>query len=176
MIVKYERTEYTPASEGLHQAVCVDVVDRGIQETQYGQKHKVQIAWQIEEINPDTGKRQTISKFYTVSLHEKASLRKDLETWRGRKFTEQEQAGFDLDKLLGVNCQIQVVHNIMDDGRVFGNVQAIVPIGKGMTALRAQDYVRFKDRDTKPQSGPRPVAATGTGTDGAAAYDDDVPF
>jgi hypothetical protein len=173
-IVKHERTNFTPASEGLHQAVCVDVIDLGIQKTQYGDKHQCRISWQVEETNPDTGKRQVASKLYTVSLHEKASLRKDLETWRGRKFTEEELTGFDLDKLLGVNCQIQIVHNIADDGRVFGNIQAIVPIGRGMTALRGEDYVRMKDRPTAATTGPRPVAAA-TGTNGAAA-EDDVPF
>jgi len=172
-VVKHEKTEFTPASEGLHAAVCCDVIDRGIQETPWGKKHKCQISWQIEEINPDTGKRQTPSKFYTVSLHEKAALRKDLETWRGRKFTEEELSGFDLEKLLGVNCQIQIVHNLSEDGRLFGNVQAIVPMGKGMVPLRVQDYVRVKDRDEKP--GPRAVAATGT--NGKAEEEEDrVPF
>jgi hypothetical protein len=172
-IVKHERTEYTPASEGLHAAVCCDVVDRGIQETPWGKKHKCQISWQIEELNPDTARRQVISKFYTVSLHEKAALRKDLETWRGRKFTEEELNGFDLEKLLGVNCQIQVVHNLSEDGRLFGNVQAIVPLGKGMTALRAEEYIRVKDRDEKP--GPKAVAATGTNGKNEN-YADDTPF
>jgi hypothetical protein len=169
-VVKHERTSYTPASEGLHQAVCVDVVDLGLQDRGFGEKHACRLTWQIEEINPDTGKRQTVNKTYNVSLHEKASLRKDLETWRGRKFTEDELKGFDLEKLLGVNCQVQVVHNILDDGRVFGNVQAIVPMGRGMVALRGQDYTRVQDREEKP--GPKPVAAAATGTNG----DDDVPF
>jgi hypothetical protein len=147
LIIKHEKKEYSPASEGLHQAVCVDVQDLGMKDTPWGQKQKCLISWQIEEINPDSKKRQVIVKSYTTSLHEKAALRKDLDTWRGRRFTEDELSnGFDLEKLIGVNSQVQIVHNIADDGRVFANVQAVVPIGRGMTVIRAQDYTRVKDR------------------------------
>ncbi len=141
-----EQKEYTPCPEGLHHAVCVDVVDLGIVTGAFGDKHKVRIVWQIEEEQPDTGRRHTASKQYTLSLHEKASLRKDLESWRGRKFVKDELAGFDLEKLIGVNCQIQVVHDISDDGRIWGNVQAVVPPPKNIAKLSALDYTRHKDR------------------------------
>lgn len=153
LLVKYEAKQFTPVSEGLHQAVCVDVLDLGMKETQWGAKQKVRIVWQVEEIN-DGGNRQTVIKEYTMSLNPKATLRKDLETWRGKKFSEAELQGFDLEKLLEVNAQVQVVHNLADDGRIFSNVQAIVPVGRGMTALRPQNYTRVKDRPTEPAPEP----------------------
>jgi hypothetical protein len=94
-------------------------------------------------------------------------LRHHLEAWRGKKFSAQELQGFDLEKLLGVNGQVQVVHALSDDGRIWANVQAIVPIGKGMTKMRAEEYTRVKDRTDKP--------AAETGTNGTPA-EDDVPF
>jgi hypothetical protein len=176
LVVKYEKKEYTPAPEGLLQAVCVDVVDLGVQDTPWGQKHKCRIWWQVEEINPDTGKRHTLRKDYTVSLHEKAGLRKDLETWRSRKFSEEELSGFDLEKLLGVNCQLQVVHTLSDDGRTFANVQAIVGVNKNMVLIRAQDYVRVKDRPAEQPSNVRPIAQAAGGGSAANDDDSDVPF
>jgi hypothetical protein len=180
LVVKYEKKEYTPAPEGLHQAVCVDVVDLGMQDTQWGPKQKCRIYWQIEEIDTETGKRFPVAKQYTVSLHEKATLRKDLQTWRGRKFTEQELEGFDLENLIGVNCQVQVVHNLADDGRVFANVQAVVPIGKNMTKIRAsEDFVRKKDRPAQeePKKAPqKPSDPAGEAGHPDPAYDDSVPF
>ena len=166
LVVKYEKQSFTPPSEGLHQAVCVDVVDLGMQQTQWGEKHKCRIVWQIEEIT-DAGNRQTLIKQYTISLNPKANLRKDLETWRGRKFTEAELAGFDLEELIGANCQIQVVHNPMDDGRIFANVQAIVPAGKGVTLLRPEGYIRVKDRAVEQPDGTFKKAD---------ADEEDVPF
>ncbi len=149
LIAKDNKTTFTPAPEGLHQAVCVDVIDLGLVKTQWGEKHKVELVWQLDQNNPETGKRFTVRKRYGLSLHSKAVLRMDLESWRGKKFSPQELEGFDLEKLLGINGQVQVVHTLSDDGRIFGNVQAVVPIGKGMTKLRAEDYTRMKDRPSQ---------------------------
>lgn len=182
IVVKYEAKQFTPVSEGLHQAVCVDVVDLGMKETQWGAKQKVRIVWQVEELN-DGGNRQTVIKEYTMSLNPKATLRKDLETWRGKKFSEPELQGFDLEKLLEVNAQVQVVHNLADDGRIFSNVQAIVPVGRGMTALRPNNYTRVKDRPTEQVTSPLPThmeqAAAKLATMPPTVADmtaDDVPF
>lgn len=151
LIVKDNRKEFTPAPEGLHQAVCIDVVDLGLQETQWGPKEKVRIMWALDAVDETTGKAFLVGQMYTLSLSEKATLRHHLEAWRGRKFTQDELQGFDLEKLIGVNCQVQVVHNLADGGRIFGNVQAIVPLGKGMVKMHGPEtYVRVKDRDRQP--------------------------
>src|SRR5688572_414981 len=103
---KSEGTNFQPAPAGVHQAVCVDVVDLGILDvTWQGQtkkQHKVNVAWQINE-DRDDGKPFLVFKRYTLSLSEKANLRKDLESWRGRKFTRDEEMGFDVEKLIGAN-------------------------------------------------------------------------
>jgi hypothetical protein len=169
IIAKDNRREFTPAPEGLHQAVCVDVTDLGLQATQWGEKQKVEIRWQLEEKDEETGKRFLIMSRYTNSLNEKATLRQHLEAWRGRRFTQEELEGFDLEKLLGVNCQLQVIHNIVGEGRVYANVQAIVPIGKGMTKIRPEDYVRVVDR-----AGATNVASNGA--KGNGGNDDEAPF
>jgi hypothetical protein len=137
---------YATAPEGLHQAVCVDVYDLGDVETQWGLKPKIEIRWQLDEINPETSKRFEIRNRYTNSLHEKAVLRQTLETWRGKRFTADELRGWDLEKLIGVNCQVQVVHKPGDEGRIWANVQAVVPAAKGAIKLRPQDYIRQIDR------------------------------
>lgn len=149
IIAKDNRKEFTPAPEGLHQGVCVDVIDLGMTQTPWGEKQKVELRWQIDTLNPETAKRFLVMQRYTLSLNEKATLRHHLEAWRGKKFTNEELAGFDLEKLVGANCQIQIVHNLSDQGRVFANVQALVPIGKGMVKMRPEDYVRAVDRQAQ---------------------------
>lgn len=161
---KKPESTFTPCPEGLHHAVCVDVVDLGIVTGAFGDKHKVRIVWQIEEEN-DKMRRFEARKHYNLSLHEKATLRKDLEAWRGRKFTEDELKGFDLEKLLGANCQIQVVHDISDEGSIYANVQAVVPAPKNVPKLVPLDFTRFKDR---PDNSGR--------NDSPTLSDDSVPF
>lgn len=157
------------APEGLHGAVCVDVVDLGIVDGPYGKKAMVKLAWQIEEVNEETKKPFTVQRRYGNSLNDKATLRKDLETWRGKKFTKEELAGFDLEKLLGANCQLQIVHNVTDDGSTYANVHAIVPAAKGSQKLVSQGYVREKDRPAEGQA-QRPAAVA------VHAEEEEVPF
>ncbi len=147
IIVKREKIEYTPAPEGLHQAVCCDVVDLGLLPTPWGPKHKIELRWQLEINNPDNGDKPfMVTKRFTSSLHEKATLRSVLETWRGKKFADEELDGFDIEALLGVNCQVQVIHNITDDA-TYANVQAVVPAPRNAAKLRVRDYVRKVDRE-----------------------------
>jgi hypothetical protein len=166
--VRKPESSFDPCPEGLHQAVCVDAVDLGLLDTPWGAKQKVELRWQTDLVNERTKKRFEVRKRYTASLHEKARLRQDLECWRGRKFSEDELKGFDLEKLLGVNCQLQIIHNISDEGRVYDNVQTIVPFnGKMGPKIAPLDYVRQKDR----------VKAQGNGgTTETIEEEDAVPF
>lgn len=160
-------TEQSTAPEGLWSATCVDVVDLGLRPTQHGEKHKVRIVWQIEE-KDERGRRYTASAMYTLSLHPEASLSKMLEAWRGRKFTDEERAGFDLEVLIGIPCQIQIVQAPGKDGRIWGNVQACVPVAKGTVPIRPEGYTRQKDREQKNGH---------AGSEGPTKYDDDrTPF
>jgi hypothetical protein len=127
-------------------------VDLGVLEVTYAGKppkkqHKIAVVWQLDAYGED-GKRARVSKRYTLSLNDKASLRKDLESWRGRAFTPQELAppGFDIERLIGANAQINVAHADRN-GTTYANVTGIVPLGKGMVKLGIEDYVRAKDRD-----------------------------
>ena len=164
LIVKDTKREFPQAPEGLHASVCVDVVDLGLVTTKWGDKPMVRLVWQIEECDPSTNKRFLVMNRYTLSLNQKSRLRPLLEAWRGRKFTEEELKGFDLEKLVGVNCQVQVVHTLGDEGQVYANVQAVVPAAKGSVKMIPEDYIRVKDRAHKPDG------------DTPAEYDDEVPF
>jgi hypothetical protein len=120
--------EMTP--EGVFTGRCFKIIDLGTQTTngQYGTKeqHKVMVSWELigkDDPRMEDGRPFSVSQFYTVSLHEKAKLRKDLEAWRGRKFTAEELAGFDLGTVIGAYCLIQVVHS--EDGK-YANVQTIM--------------------------------------------------
>lgn len=171
IIAKEPESKYTPAPEGLWQAVCVDVVDLGIVSTAWGDKHKVEIRWQLDEVNKETDKRFEIRNRYTLSLSDKANLRKHLEMWRGRKFTPEELKGFDLEKLIGANCQLQIIHNLSDEGKTYANVQAIVPVSKKVPKIAPLDYVREKDREKAQGNGHDMDPDFNGGLD-----DDPVPF
>ena len=164
------KSKFTPAPEGLHAAVCIDVVEHKNVETPWGVKDKVELRWEVEPINPDTGRPFQVRAWYTASLSEKANLRKMLDMWRGRKFTPAELKGFDLEKLVGVPCQIQVVHTATDDGKTYANVQAVIKASKHTPVLKpSADYVREKQR-AKTQDVTEDVFPTGDDSES------DIPF
>ena len=164
-----------PAAEGLWSAVCVDVHDLGeVESTFKGQTrmvHKVLLGWEIDNLDPKTKMRQVAYRRFTLSVGTKSNLYRFINTWRGKPLTDKEMDGFNVKKLLGAPCQLQIVHFHKEDGSgVYANVDAALPLAKGMEKLVASgEYVRMKDRDT--DQGPptsKPVAATDP--------DDDLPF
>lgn len=182
ILSKDNQKEFQAPPEGLYQAVCVDVTDLGIRPTRFGDKQQIDIRWMLGEVDEATGQMHiklndngypfTIMGRYTNSMNEKANLRKHIEAWRGKPFTGDEASklqveGFDLEKLIGANCQLQIVHNITDGGRVYANVQAIVSLDKRLPKLGVpNDYVRIQDRKKE----------NGNGHAAPADPDADIPF
>lgn len=155
ILAKRSGTNFIPCPAGMHQAVCVDVIDNGVVENkQYNKKQlKVTLRWQVSE-QMDDGRPFIVQRRYTNSLDPKAALRQDLESWRGRKFTPEEEAGFDLERLLHVNCMLNVVHQTGQDGAVWARVAAVTPPVKGLPKLVPHEYIREQDREPQEMTEP----------------------
>jgi hypothetical protein len=157
--------DFTPIPEDLHLAICYGIWDIGTQFSERWEKsvHKVVVVWEIPNCRGDfekDGKMENlpraISKRYRLSLHKKADLRKDLESWRGKKFTDEELKGFDLKKLLGAPCQIQVLHNKVED-KIYANIAAIIkaPTGTQLTPENPLKFFSFEDGMEIPNGTPQ---------------------
>jgi hypothetical protein len=127
-----------PVPAGTHHAVCYGVVAVGTQPSQqYTPRPKVVVAFEIPSERIEIKGKDLprgISKRYTLSLNEKASLRKDLQSWRGRPFTPAELAGFDVSKLIGANCLLSVLHQDRA-GATYANISSISALPKSMKSL-----------------------------------------
>ena len=121
---------YPTVSVGVHKARCVRVIDLGTQQNDYegkiSWKRQVMLIWEVPSETDNKGEPLTISKFYTLSLNEKANLANDLVSWRGRPFTETEKKAFDISKVAGKPCSINVILN--QNGKP--KVSTVMPIGK----------------------------------------------
>jgi hypothetical protein len=126
---------FKPAPAGSHIGVCIKFVDLGTQVTEYkGEvKHKriVMISWELANELMDDGRPFIVSQRYTWSMDPKSTLRKHLESWRGKAFSDDDlgENGFDVRKLLGVPCSMFVTHS--ENGQ-YANISAIGPMPKGM--------------------------------------------
>lgn len=125
---------------GLHLARCYRIIDLGTQKSEYmGQTkylHKIMIGWEIHGSREDGSKLAmkdnrpfAIFKNYTLSWSEKANLRLDLQSWRGRQFTEEEMRRFDLKNVLGAWCMLNIIERPAKTGnKIYSNVDSIAPV------------------------------------------------
>jgi len=129
--------DFELAPIGVHPARCYRIIDLGTQTTNWeGQTkraHKVVLTWELlgDERMGD-GRPFSISKRFTMSTHEKSVLRPFLESWRGRAFTPEEIARFDVTAVLGAPCLLNVTHDQGKDGTTYANIAGCMPLPKGM--------------------------------------------
>lgn len=149
VLPKPDDKNFTPVPPGNHVAVCYRVIDLGTQRTEYlGQEkrqHKLLISWEIPDEKMDDGRPFTIGQRFTWSMSEKANLRRVLESWRGRAFTEDDFGanGFDIKNVIGVGCMLNVVHETKA-GKTYANIASVAKLPKGMNApapTNARSYV-----------------------------------
>lgn len=131
-----------PVEAGTYMAICVGIYDLGEQQTEYKGKTRYsnQIMFTFElsgvtmEIDGETKPRQ-LSRTFSVSTSNKATLRKFLTSWRGKAFSDDEIQAFDTDSMLGRSAMIQVVHNETGE---YANIDGVMQLPKGLPALSTQ--------------------------------------
>lgn len=137
--------ELVPA--GVYLARCYQMIDLGTQtdtSPKFGTTvaRKIMLYWEL--LQDDDGKKVAmtdgrpfvISKMYTWSMHTKASLRKDLNNWRGVPFTDDEANKFEISKLLDKFCKLQIVHNASGD-KTYANISGVMATKKTAEAVNS---------------------------------------
>lgn len=129
-----ENEGFEPLPAGPHAARCIHLIQLGTHEREYQGEVKapafrIRLEFEVpeERVTTKEGKNmpKIIGKEYTLSLHEKATLRKDLKGWRSVDFTDDEAKGFDVEKLVGVPCLISVVRSEYN-GKTYANIDSVM--------------------------------------------------
>jgi hypothetical protein len=121
-----DRKQFQIAPAGTHLARLYRIIDLGTQMREYEGKvnmsRKAKFFFELhgedvynKPLLTADGKPLIQSREYTVSLNEKANLRRDLEAWRGKAFTEDELKGFDISNILGHFCMVNISHRQKGD-------------------------------------------------------------
>lgn len=138
--------DFQHAPVGTHVARCIRLIDLGTQQGEWQGKpllkNQVLVMWELcNEMMEVEGEKKPfiVSKFYTNSLSEKANLRKDLEQWRSKPFTDEELKKFDLQSILGAPCMVAVVEK--GNGKEGVKVSGVMKLPKGSEAPAAKNEV-----------------------------------
>ncbi len=101
--------------------------------------NKVRIGWELptelKVFKEENGEQPlVISKEFNLSMNEKSNLRKALASWRGKDFTEDEAKCFDVSKLIGVPCMLNIIHkpSKSDPTKIYEEIGSISPMPKGV--------------------------------------------
>jgi hypothetical protein len=132
-------SKFKPVPIGSHLARCYRIIDLGTQKGEYNGQitiaRKIMVGWELfgedDEGLPlltDKGDPMAVFKNYTHSWHEKANLRVDLQSWRGKPFDVKEMKRFNLESILGQYCMLNVIHRTGSTGKLYSNVQSISPV------------------------------------------------
>ena len=135
-------SNFIPVPTGMHLARCYRIIDLGTQESTYmgnvKQLHKVMFQFEVHsedaQGNPTVtskGDPMTVSKNFTLTLADKSTLRKDLQTWRGKDFAPEELKGFELKNVLGQWAMLSVVET-QNNGNTYTNIATINPVPSSM--------------------------------------------
>jgi hypothetical protein len=117
-------------------AVCVGVIDLGEQYSDMFKNYsnKCMIVWELPgetiEIDGEQKPRQ-LSKEFTISSSNKSNLRKFIESWNGKNYSDDEFMDLDVFDQIGKPCQLNVVLNSTGE---YANVDNIMPIPRGFPA------------------------------------------
>ena len=145
---------FAPHPEGIFAAVCVDVIDLGMQTREYmgesKQVHKVRIVFETEQVKED-GSRFMIARMFTASLHPKGRLAQALEKWRGRPFQPDEV--LDLNRLIGVGCTLVISQIARPDGTSVAVIDAIAKPTKNLVPSGVYDPKAARDKIAAARAG-----------------------
>jgi len=132
IIAKNEGGDFKQLTPATYPARCYQIIDLGHQKNEYNGditiKHQVLVSWEVPSELLDDGQPMSIGKFYTLSLHPKSNMGQDLVSWRGKAFTPEEEAGFDITNLAGVPCLLSVI-----DKNGKSRVGSVSGLAKGMS-------------------------------------------
>ena len=125
-----------PVEPGVYMAVCIGFIDLG---EQYSEKfksytNKGMYVWELPgetiEIDGEQKPRQ-LSKEFTISASNKSNLRKFIETWNSKSYSDEDFMEFDVFEQVGKPCQLNVVLN---ETKEYSNVDNLMPIPRGFPA------------------------------------------
>ena len=116
-------------------AVCVALIDLGTQQESFQGKpreaRQLAIVWELSGmVNTKTGKNHVVCNKFNASLHQKSNLRKIIDSWRGTPLKDDEE--FDLFKVVGAACLLQVSHDKTTSGSDIYSIDAVASLVKGM--------------------------------------------
>lgn len=129
-----------PVEPGVYMAICIGCVDLGEQYNETFKNHSNKCLYIFEligetiEVDGEMKPRQ-LSKEFAISSSSKSNLRKFIESWNGKSYTDDDFLELDLFDQIGKSCQLNVVLN---DTKEYANIDNLMPLPRGVPAFTTE--------------------------------------
>lgn len=142
-----QHSEFEQPKPGVELALAYRIIDLGTQPSEYKgvqqtPRRKLYIGWELPDQLTTEGKPFIVGNFYTYNTGSKSNLRRDLGNWRGKPFSDEEIAAFDLEDIFKEPFMITLVES--GNGKVYpGNISAVPARMKEGGYETSNDYEVF---------------------------------
>lgn len=139
LIAPKQKSTFTPAPAGTHIARCIRLIHIGTTMGEYmGQpqeQNKIRLSFELPEEKKvwkegEEAKPFVTDQEYTLSMGEKANLRKLVEGMIGTTLHDGEANSFDLNQIVGMPCLITIKHKTSKAGNVRAEIAHASPLMK----------------------------------------------
>ncbi|MDA2920647.1 hypothetical protein MYX76_14335 [Desulfobacterota bacterium AH_259_B03_O07] len=114
--------------EGVYPAKVAELIEQ--EDEQYGER--IIFTFELKNEDNDDGSPVRVISYCTNTLSPKSKLRKFVEVLIGQKLSkDQAEDGVDLEPLVGLPCQVVIIHNDSKDGNTYAKVDNLLPPSKG---------------------------------------------
>jgi hypothetical protein len=136
------QSERVLPEEGMHNARVVRFIEQGTQETEFGEKFKVQVSFELVDashvFNEDKGEQNfMVHRKYNKSLHKRSDMGKDIRAIFGKDFPEK--GSIEMDEIADRPCQVEIVHS--EDGQYANVVKVVGPPKTGKVAKSENEFI-----------------------------------
>lgn len=130
-----------PIKPGTHIARCVQMIHvgtiteeiQGKETTRNLVRLTFELPTELHTFDESKGAEpRFVSKEFTLSLNEKSTLRKFLDTWRGTPFTPEQAKRFDVTNLIGVPCMLSIGLKVSGTGKQYNSIDGALAIPNGI--------------------------------------------
>ncbi len=141
-IAPKQSSNYEQIKAGTHIGRLYQILHLGTQDVEWQgeikQQYKIRLSFEFPTQTKvfkegEPAKPMVLSQEYTLSMGEKANLRKIVEGMIGTSLQEKEAESFDIESLLGQACLVSVKHK-ESKGKMYANIATTAPLMEGQVA------------------------------------------
>jgi hypothetical protein len=136
---KVTQTEKILPPEGMHNARAVRFLELGTQETEFGDKFKCQISFELVDesavFNEEKGEQNfVVHRTYNRSLGKRSDMGKAVRALLGSDYVDDAEE-IEMDEILDQPCQVQVKYS---DDEKYANIVDVLPPNKKVKVAKSE--------------------------------------